>query len=910
MSFRHHARLVFGAVLWLVVLGLPVGALAAPQTGGLEEGHPERNGFQYPVMHPDFATRELWRRNHQSLLDTASNPGGQPRLAASVLTSTSTSMDLFSDLTYVPSQWNQGACGSCWVFASTAMLEVALSHTYGIKDFLSTQFLQSNFNGYTCTGGDLTAFASFYNAQKTLVPWSNPHADYQDGAVNEYCSSSLVDPSLIGTTPNYAIAQITPAQINNGALTQAQMIQAIKTALNQGQAVGFSFFTDFSDTGGFYDFWDNQPETTLWVNAYEGGTWSDATWGGHMITIMGYNEDDADAANHYWIVRNQWGLTSNRPNGQLRLPMLMNYGATYQDAGRAYHCYQFETLTLTMSPPTPVAPTATIASPTARLAAGQALELKATVTGTPPLSYQWRKDGTPIAGATSALYTIPYLSSTDSGHLYDVTVTNATGSATASPVSFVVNGQQLLVNPGFEAGDSGAWTWTTNLASSKASPFRNNTTYPHSGGYYTYLGYWDGQDSGSHGTLEQTISIPTGVGSVSLGYWIRQLTGQKPPAGALDGLSMRILDASGNPLRTLRTYSNQNTDHLLWTRDTFDLGDLKGQTIRVHADWSENTTNLTAWRLDDLALTFDAGALPSATLTPVTATVAYGSTQSFTPTVTYGSANTVTWSSSTGGSVPAGTTASGVPQTYTAPASGTTDSLTVSTVDTPVATASATVSLVSPSTVSVTVNPGTAELMAGSGTQLFTASVTPITNGAVTWNGTGMSASGLFSAAGLSTGGSYTVTATSQAVPGRSGTATINLVAPSSVSVTVAPAATTLGVGGTQVFSASVAGPSQAAHQAVTWSVTPSAGASITSGGVFTASATGSFTITATNTFSGITGTARIDVLTLDLNGDGTVSPLDLLLFAKYYGTTHATCLFSGDGTVSDADLARLLSGM
>ena len=73
-------------------------------------------------------------------------------------------------------------------------------------------------------------------------------------------------------------------------------------------------------------------------------------------------------------------------------------------------------------------------------------------------------------------------------------------------------------NPGFEDGDSGAWTWTTNLSNAKASPFRNNTTNPHSGGYYTYLGYWDGVDSGNYGTLDRPSTVPTGAGSVSLGY--------------------------------------------------------------------------------------------------------------------------------------------------------------------------------------------------------------------------------------------------------------------------------------------------------------------------------------------------------------------------------------------------------
>jgi hypothetical protein len=49
---------------------------------------------------------------------------------------------------------------------------------------------------------------------------------------------------------------------------------------------------------------------------------------------------------------------------------------------------------------------------------------------------------------------------------------------------------------------------------------------------------------------------------------------------------------------------------------------------------------------------------------------------------------------------------------------------------------------------------------------------------------------------------------------------------------------------------------------------------------------------------------------TLDLNGDATVDLRDLLFFAKYYGTTNATCNLDGTGTVDDADLAILLAGL
>lgn len=48
----------------------------------------------------------------------------------------------------------------------------------------------------------------------------------------------------------------------------------------------------------------------------------------------------------------------------------------------------------------------------------------------------------------------------------------------------------------------------------------------------------------------------------------------------------------------------------------------------------------------------------------------------------------------------------------------------------------------------------------------------------------------------------------------------------------------------------------------------------------------------------------------LDLNGDSTVDLRDLLFFAKYYGTTNATCDLNSDGTVSDLDLSILLAGL
>jgi hypothetical protein len=60
------------------------------------------------------------------------------------------------------------------------------------------------------------------------------------------------------------------------------------------------------------------------------------------------------------------------------------------------------------------------------VAAGSPASFSVTATGTGPLSYQWRFNGTPIAGATASTYTIATTSAGDVGN-YDVVVSNAAG---------------------------------------------------------------------------------------------------------------------------------------------------------------------------------------------------------------------------------------------------------------------------------------------------------------------------------------------------------------------------------------------------------------------------------------------------------------------------------------------------
>ncbi len=59
--------------------------------------------------------------------------------------------------------------------------------------------------------------------------------------------------------------------------------------------------------------------------------------------------------------------------------------------------------------------------------------------GDAPLSYQWRRNGADIPGATSAAYTLNPTTGSDTGATFDVVVTNGAGLATSTAATLTVN---------------------------------------------------------------------------------------------------------------------------------------------------------------------------------------------------------------------------------------------------------------------------------------------------------------------------------------------------------------------------------------------------------------------------------------------------------------------------------------
>jgi uncharacterized repeat protein (TIGR01451 family) len=83
-------------------------------------------------------------------------------------------------------------------------------------------------------------------------------------------------------------------------------------------------------------------------------------------------------------------------------------------------------------------PTITTQPANVTVTAGTAASFTVAATGTAPLSYQWRRNGAAISGATAASYSL-MTSMTDNGATFDCVVSNGAGNASSSSATLTVN---------------------------------------------------------------------------------------------------------------------------------------------------------------------------------------------------------------------------------------------------------------------------------------------------------------------------------------------------------------------------------------------------------------------------------------------------------------------------------------
>jgi PKD repeat protein len=115
----------------------------------------------------------------------------------------------------------------------------------------------------------------------------------------------------------------------------------------------------------------------------------------------------------------------------------------------------------------PVAPSISVNPQSQRKTVGESVTFNVTAAGVPDPTYQWRKNGTAITGATGTSYTISPVGAVDRGS-YDVVVTNTQGVVTSNPAAVLtVCASHMIsqqpINQGAIAGDSVTFSLQVDL---------------------------------------------------------------------------------------------------------------------------------------------------------------------------------------------------------------------------------------------------------------------------------------------------------------------------------------------------------------------------------------------------------------------------------------------------------------
>ena len=97
------------------------------------------------------------------------------------------------------------------------------------------------------------------------------------------------------------------------------------------------------------------------------------------------------------------------------------------------------TVTAAVVVPVVVAPAISTQPAAQTVIAGQAATFSVTATGTAPLGYQWKKNGTDISGANSSTYTTDVTVIGDGGAVFTVVVSNSAGNVTSGDATLTVN---------------------------------------------------------------------------------------------------------------------------------------------------------------------------------------------------------------------------------------------------------------------------------------------------------------------------------------------------------------------------------------------------------------------------------------------------------------------------------------
>ena len=442
--------------------------------------------------------------------------------------------------------------------------------------------------------------------------------------------------------------------------------------------------------------------------------------------------------------------------------------------------------------------------------AGQTAAFSVTATGTGTMSYQWKKNGAAISGATAATYTTPATTGSDNGEQFSVTVTDMVSSVNSNAATLTVNAAPSIVaQPASQTVNAGQ---TATFAVSASGS--GTLTYQWKKGGAAISGATSASyttpataasDSGSQFSVTVTNSIGSATSNAAT------LTVNVPPVISSQPASQTV--KAGQTATFSVTASGTGTLAYQWKKNGSAIGGATAASYTTPATAaSDNGASFTvtvtgnSGNVTSNAATLTVNGPPAITGQPANKTVTVGQTATF--SVTANGTGTLTYQWNKGGAAISGATAS----TYTTPATTNADNgsqftVTVSNNAGNVTSNAATLTVTAAATLILnasqgslnfaSVNIGSSSVLPVSFTNAGTGNVT-ISN--VSISGAGYSASGVSSGQILTPGQTATLNVTF--TPSSAGSLPGNVTVASNA--TNSPASVTLSGTGVQPVSHSV----------------------------------------------------------------------------------------------------------
>jgi KDEL-tailed cysteine endopeptidase len=191
--------------------------------------------------------------------------------------------DVNDSQAYTPVDWrpqflpprNQGECGSCWSFASTAAIEAAYFKKTNVKEYLSTQQLvDCDINNNGCDGGNFFPALDYVKINGLLRD-----ADYPYTGVVNTCNKIKISASIKKKITSYSYCSNYTSKNCSTKIVYSMLAQSPLMVGVDGSVI--QYYSSGIFTGSCYE--DN-----------------------HAVVLVGYGVQNGIP---FWIVRNSWGTT-------------------------------------------------------------------------------------------------------------------------------------------------------------------------------------------------------------------------------------------------------------------------------------------------------------------------------------------------------------------------------------------------------------------------------------------------------------------------------------------------------------------------------------------------------------------------------------------------------------------------